>query len=106
MLREYDFYTFGNVSSANVTVYLSPSWNAQGLNNSLSYGLQIDDTDIDVVEYIPYPTTIGGKPAEWAGLDGFVANNIATGKSNFTLGGAGAHTLKVGLAMTRSSCDW
>ncbi|KAL1720290.1 GH115 alpha-glucuronidase [Schizophyllum commune] len=92
---EYDFYTFGNVSSANVTVYLSPSWNAQGLNNSLSYGLQIDDTDIDVVEYIPYPTTIGGKPAEWAGLDGFVANNIATGKSNFTLGGAGAHTLKL-----------
>ncbi|KAL1746590.1 GH115 alpha-glucuronidase [Schizophyllum fasciatum] len=93
---EYNFCTFGaNATDANVTVYLSPAWNSQGLSNPLTYGLQVDDADIQTVAYIPYPETIGGHPAEWAGLDGFVANNIATAKTSFVVGGAGAHTLKL-----------
>lgn len=92
---EYDFYTFSNTTSMNVTVFLTPIWNTQGPNNPVSYGLQLDDGDIDIVKYVPYAEKSGGRPTAWEGVDGFVANSIISGISSFEAGSPGVHTLKL-----------
>jgi hypothetical protein len=78
----------------NVTTLVSPSWNANGDDRLLSFGLQIDDSDIQTKFMMPVAEP-GGTPTGWLGETGFVANNSIAITTRFTDVAPGAHTLKV-----------
>lgn len=91
---EYDFYNFNTYDdSGNVTatLYISPSLNALGPDRPLAIGVQMDSGEPQVSYFIPNATP-GDLPAQWDGMDGWVANNIVT--VPFSLEAEpGAHTL-------------
>ncbi len=88
----YPFYTFSNASSASLTVYLSPSDNANP-NSPNRYSFSVDGGSVTTVQ--PVPLTDGSTdPPGWS--EGVTANAYV---KNSSLGkrGSGAHTLKIWL---------
>ncbi|KAF7967844.1 hypothetical protein HWV62_32922, partial [Athelia sp. TMB] len=88
---EYDFFNFNTVdgSHVNITVLVSPSFNANGDDQPLTFAVQVDSQAAQSLQ--PMPVAVpGGTPAGW---DGFVANSIIA--VNLTaVASPGAHTLK------------
>ncbi|KAF9529105.1 hypothetical protein CPB83DRAFT_283981 [Crepidotus variabilis] len=96
---EYDFYNFntlqgkGNVS---VIVYMTSAFNFDNDNHPLAYSVQVDS--LPAVKVVPIPPEIpGAYPANWVGVDGYVANNIIKNSTIFNGITPGAHTLKIGM---------
>ena len=78
-----------------VTVYISPSLNANGRDRPLAFAMQLDKKELKSSYYMPYGDP-GKEPAAWGGVDGFAANSIVAATLKWTNAGSGAHTLKVG----------
>jgi hypothetical protein len=88
----YPFYTFTNASAASLTVYLSPSDNANP-NSPNRYSFSVDGGSTTTVQ--PVPLTDGSTdPPGWA--DG-VTQNAYVKNSSLGKRAAGAHTLKIWL---------
>ncbi|KAL0059258.1 hypothetical protein AAF712_014008 [Marasmius tenuissimus] len=90
---EYDFYNF-RTANMTVTVYISPSLNANGRDRPLAFAMQLDSNELKSSYYMPFGDP-GQEPSAWGGTNGFVANSIVTASLNWTDVGAGAHTLKL-----------
>jgi Gylcosyl hydrolase family 115 C-terminal domain len=94
--REYDFYNFNTIGGSGnltVTTYVSPSFNAGEMDRPLAFAVQLDDKPVQTSHFFP-PAPPGGLPANWDGLDGFVANSIITVPMLFIGIQNGRHTLK------------
>ncbi|KAG7441243.1 uncharacterized protein BT62DRAFT_1046282 [Guyanagaster necrorhizus] len=91
---EYDFFTFSEANDTTpVTVYVSPSLNANGADRPLGVAISLDD-QIMSSYFIP-PAPPGDLPDAWDGLDGFVADSIVAIQLSFAGIDPGAHTLKI-----------
>ncbi|KAK0433154.1 glycoside hydrolase family 115 protein [Armillaria borealis] len=91
---EYDFFTFSETTDTTpVTVYVSPSLNANGADRPLGVAIAVDG-DVLSSYFIPSAAP-GDLPDAWDGLDGFVANSIVPIRLSFAGMKAGAHTLKI-----------
>ncbi|KAK0445619.1 glycoside hydrolase family 115 protein [Desarmillaria tabescens] len=91
---EYDFFTFSDATEATpVTVYVSPSLNANGLDRPLGVAIALDG-EVMSSYFIP-PAVPGALPDAWDGLDGFVANSIVPIQLSFSGIEPGSHTLKI-----------
>ena len=91
--REYDFVNFNTVDgngTVGVTVFVSPSLNANGDDRPLAIGVQVDNDEPQTTYFIP-PAAPGQEPDVW---NDFVANSIVPVFGNFTAW-PGEHTLKV-----------
>ena len=88
----YPFYTFSNASAASLTVYLSPSDNANP-NSPNRYSFSVDGGAVTTVQ--PVPLTDGSTdPPGWT--EGVTANAYVK-SSSLGKRAAGAHTLKIWL---------
>ncbi|KZV74317.1 glycoside hydrolase family 115 protein [Peniophora sp. CONT] len=90
---EYDFANFNTIDgngTVGVTVFVSPSLNANGDDRPLGIGVQVDDDEPQTTYFIPFAAP-GQEPAVW---NDFVANSIVPVVGNFTAW-PGAHTLKL-----------
>jgi len=88
----YPFYTFCNASAASLTVYLSPSDNANP-NSPNRYSFSLDGASVTTVQ--PVPLTDGSTdPPGWG--EG-VTQNAYVKTSSLGKRGAGWHTLKIWL---------
>ncbi|KAF7966554.1 hypothetical protein HWV62_37875 [Athelia sp. TMB] len=88
---EYDFFNFNTVdgSNVNITVLVSPSFNANGDDQPLAFAVQVDSQAAQRLQ--PMPVAVpGGTPAGW---NDFVANSIISVNLT-TTASPGAHTLK------------
>ncbi|KZP03079.1 glycoside hydrolase family 115 protein [Athelia psychrophila] len=89
---EYDFFNFNTAygNNVNITVLVSPSFNANGDDQPLAFAVQVDSQTPQRLQ--PMAVAVpGGSPAGW---DDFVANSIIP--VNLTATAApGAHTLKI-----------
>ncbi|KZT21286.1 glycoside hydrolase family 115 protein [Neolentinus lepideus HHB14362 ss-1] len=93
---EYDFYNFNTIGQAGnvtITTYVSPSLNANGDDRPLGFAIGVDDEAPQSEYFIPYAVP-GQLPAQWDGVDGWVADAIVAVTTNFTAL-PGAHTLKI-----------
>lgn len=73
---EYDFYTFTNPASGNIslTSYISPALNGNGNNRPVGFAVQIDSEPPQSIYYSPV-TSARNNPVGWDGTDGWVANS-------------------------------
>ncbi|KAK0237297.1 hypothetical protein EDD85DRAFT_908116 [Armillaria nabsnona] len=91
---EYDFFTFSETTNkTSVTVYVSPSLNANGADRPLDVAIALDGEVLS--SYFIPPAAPGVLPAVWGGYDGFVANSIVPIALSFTGMKPGAHILKI-----------
>ncbi|KAK0483015.1 glycoside hydrolase family 115 protein [Armillaria luteobubalina] len=91
---EYDFFTFSETTDTTpVTVYVSPSLNANGADRPLGVAVAVDGEVLS--SYFIPPAAPGDLPDAWDGLDGFVANSIVAIRLSFTGMRPGAHMLKI-----------
>ncbi|KAK0189365.1 glycoside hydrolase family 115 protein, partial [Armillaria mellea] len=91
---EYDFFTFTETTNNTpVTVYVSPSLNANGADRPLGVAISVDGEVLS--SYFIPPAAPGDLPDAWDGLDGFVANSIVPIRVSFAGMKPGAHTLKI-----------
>ncbi|KAK0237300.1 hypothetical protein EDD85DRAFT_837135 [Armillaria nabsnona] len=91
---EYDFFTFSETTNKTpVTVYVSPSLNANGADRPLGIAIAVD-SEVLSSYFIPLAAP-GDLPDAWDGLDGFVANSIVPIRLSFAAMNPGAHTLKI-----------
>ncbi|KAK4151306.1 hypothetical protein C8A00DRAFT_17270 [Chaetomidium leptoderma] len=88
----YPFYTFTNASSASLTVYLSPSDNANPTSPN-RYSFSVDGGSVTTVQPVPL-TDQSQDPPGWT--EG-VTQNAYVKKSSLGKRGAGWHTLKIWL---------
>ncbi len=88
----FPFYTFTNASSASLTVYLSPSDNANP-NSPNRYSFTVDGGSLTTVQRVPL-TDGSTDPPGWS--DG-VTQNAYVKSSSLGKRAAGAHTLKIWL---------
>ena len=88
----YPFYTFTNASAASLTVYLSPSDNANP-NSPNKYSFSVDGGSVTTVQPVPL-TDQSTDPPGWS--EG-VTQNAYVKNSSLGKRAAGAHTLKVWL---------
>ncbi|GAB7363249.1 hypothetical protein MBLNU230_g3531t1 [Neophaeotheca triangularis] len=91
----YNLYTFSEMSllpnnSIHITIATTASLNTYP-DRPLSYAIQLDDQEIQTVQYIEDQPD-GQNPVDW---EAAVANNAWTTTSNFTYEGLGEHVLKV-----------
>lgn len=95
---EYDIFTFTNTSSANITLFLSPSLNQAGAARPLKYGIAIDAEPIRVVQFVGNYTG-SNMPPYWAGaVSDAVWGGVASGNTTTTmhdLSRVGMHTLRI-----------
>ena len=94
---EYDVYTFTNTTVANVTLYLSPSFNQNGAARPLKYGIAFDDETPQVIQFVGNYTGTN-MPAGWGGavsdgIWGLSSGNQTTTTHNLQV--TGQHTLKI-----------
>ena len=71
--RQYDFVNFNTVDgngTVGITVFVSPSLNANGDDRPLAIGVQVDDDEPQTTYFIP-PAAPGSLPPQWDGNDGF-----------------------------------
>ncbi|PFH49274.1 glycoside hydrolase family 115 protein [Amanita thiersii Skay4041] len=92
-LSEYDFFSLNPIQK--VTIFVSPSLNANGPDRPLLFSVQLDDGSVHKVQPISN-TAPGTLPPGWGGVNGFVANSIAS-PSVQVQAGAGKHTLRIGM---------
>lgn len=93
VFSEYDFVNFNTVDgngTVTVTVFMSPTLNANGDDRPVAIGVQVDDSDPQVTYFIP-PAPPGQEPPQW---DDFVANEIVPVVGKFSAP-PGKHTLTV-----------
>lgn len=76
-----------------MTVYVSPSLNANGADRPLGVAIALDGEVLS--SYFIPPAAPGVLPAVWGGYDGFVANSIVPISLSFAGMKPGAHNLKV-----------
>ncbi len=88
----YPFYTFTNASAASLTVYLSPSDNANPTSPN-KYSFSVDGGSVTTVQPVPL-TDQSTDPPGWS--DG-VTQNAYVKNSSLGKRAAGAHTLKIWL---------
>lgn len=86
----YNFHSFTTTNSANVVVYLSPSFNTNP-SNPLSYAFSIDDGAIKAVQPVP-SATLGTMPAGWSDAVENGARVVTTAAGSIA---AGDHTLSL-----------
>lgn len=77
-----------------VTIFVSPSLNANGMDRPIGFAAQIDSLTTQSSYFIP-PSVPGTLPDAWDGNDGWVANAIVSVPMKFAGLSPGAHTLKV-----------
>ncbi|PFH48837.1 glycoside hydrolase family 115 protein [Amanita thiersii Skay4041] len=92
-MLEYDFFSLNPIQK--VTIFVSPSLNANGPDRPLLFSVQLDDGSVHKVQPISN-TAPGTLPPGWGGVNGFVANSIAS-PSVQVQAGAGKHTLRIGM---------
>lgn len=92
---EYDIHTFTASSTANVTLYLSPSLNTNSDARPLKYAVAFDSASPQTKQFVSN-TTKGDTPLGWGTA---VSENIWRGQYTTTTHNltAGKHTLKVWL---------
>ncbi|KAK0200680.1 glycoside hydrolase family 115 protein [Desarmillaria ectypa] len=91
---EYDFFTFSETNNSTpVTVYVSPSLNANGADRPLGVAIALDGKVMS--SYFIPPAAPGVLPAVWGGYDGFVANSIVPIRLSFPGMKSGRHTFKI-----------
>jgi len=89
---EYDLYLFTQPAyGANITIYLAGALN-QDPSRPLKYAIQLDDNEIQTVQYIPYVFPLN-MPAGWPQMaaDG----NTWTTTTKHTVKGTGKRTLRL-----------
>jgi hypothetical protein len=94
----YSIYTFTPATLANLTLYISPSLNANGASRPLKYGVAIDSEDPQIVEFVPIATA-GSLPAGWDGAVSDGVWGLSSGNTTTTTHAvdAGAHEVKLWL---------
>ncbi|OCF76927.1 hypothetical protein I204_02636 [Kwoniella mangroviensis CBS 8886] len=119
----YVIWTFedSNEEDVEINVQIGPALNFLGANNTLAFGLQVDDQAPKIINPIPTeplgfardrvenkPVAIGAVPKDWIEI---VKNEIRDVKTMVKLGEAGKHTITIwgmttGLAFERILVDF
>ncbi|ORY30028.1 hypothetical protein BCR39DRAFT_598553 [Naematelia encephala] len=102
---EYDFYTYTTSDEAEIDIQIGPTLNFLGINKTLSFAIQIDGHDIEIINPIPTeplgfakerpdqtPVAIGAVPKDWIEI---VKNEIRDVRIPISLDKNGKHTIKI-----------